>query len=161
MRRLEIIPVKNLNSMRYWTKVNHPLKVAYNFLIIELSRFIPFLEFKNLILRYLLGMKIGKNASIGIGVTFDFFHPRWIMIGEDVILGYNCTILCHEFLPREYRLGEVFIGDGVLVGANTTILAGVSIGEGAIVGAGSLVNRDIPPHSLAAGVPAKVIKKLD
>jgi len=161
LRRLQIYPVKDMNSMRYWTKVNHPLRIAYNFLVIQFFRFIPFLEFKNRALRLLLQMQIGKNTSVGIGVIFDFFYPGSIIIGDDVILGYNCTILCHEFLPREYRLGEVYIGNGVLIGANSTILAGVSVGEGAIIGAGSLVNTDIPPNTLAAGVPARVIKKLN
>jgi len=161
VRRLEYYPVEGINSMRLWTKVASPWRVAWNFLIIETCRIIPFLELKNWLLRHLVGVKIGSGASVGVMAMFDLFRPQWITLGDDVILGYNCTILCHEFLPREYRLGKVEIGRGVLVGANATILAGVSIGEGAIVAAGAVVNRDVPPYTLAAGVPARVVKQLE
>lgn len=53
---------------------------------------------------------------------------------------------------------EIEIGDHVWVGLRSVILKGVKIGNGAIIAAGSLVNRDVPPNSLAAGVPAKIIK---
>lgn len=93
-------------------------------------------------------------------VMVDIFHPEKISIGDKSILGYNSTILCHEFLPAEYRLGEVEIGKNVLIGANTTVLAGTKIGDGALVSAGSLVNRDVPPYTLAMGVPVKIVKNL-
>jgi len=91
---------------------------------------------------------------------FDIFYPEKIKIGSNVVIGYNSTILCHEFLRNEYRIGNVIIEDDVMVGANTTILPGVTIGKGAVVSACSLVNKDIPPYTFVGGVPARVIKNL-
>src|SRR5699024_10346262 len=70
---------------------------------------------------------------------------------------YNTTILAHEYLIEEYRLGEVRIGSNVLIGANTTILPGVTIGDGAIVSAAALINKDVPAGAFVGGNPAKVI----
>ena len=61
---------------------------------------------------------------------------------------------------RLYSKGPVIIGDNVWIGNNVSILANVEIGEGAIIGANSVVTRNIPPYTIAAGVPAQVIKKL-
>ncbi|TDA65856.1 MAG: acyltransferase [Clostridia bacterium] len=158
MRRLERYPVTGKNSMQFWPRVVSPWRMVKNFVVIEIGRYIPVLSWKNSLYRRFLGLDIGSDASIGLMVMLDIFHPDYISIGAGSIIGYNTTILCHEFLPREYRLGRVSIGQGVLVGANCTILPGVSIGDGAVVAAHSLVNRDIPPHTLAGGVPARVIR---
>ncbi len=106
-------------------------------------------------------MRVGKNVSVGLMAMMDVLFPQLISIGENSIIGYNATILCHEFRIKEFCTGKVEIGANVLIGANSTILPGVQIGEGAQVGAGSLVNRDIPPGVLAAGVPARVIGKVE
>jgi acetyltransferase-like isoleucine patch superfamily enzyme len=157
MRRLEIYKVDGKNSMHYRWRLAGFWRVCWNFMVIQLVRVIPFLRLKNWCLRYLLGMKVGRHASVAVMVMFDIFLPHYITIGEDAVLGYNCTILCHEFLLREYRIGKVEIGPGVHIGANTTVLAGVNIGEGAVVSACSLVNHDIPPYVVAGGVPARIL----
>ena len=105
------------------------------------------------------GMKVGRDVSFGLASMVDIFFPQLITIGENCVIGYNSTILCHEFLIHEYRTGEVIIGRDVMIGANSTILPGVIIGDGAVVGAGALVNRDVPCGAMVAGVPAQVIKK--
>jgi acetyltransferase-like isoleucine patch superfamily enzyme len=56
---------------------------------------------------------------------------------------------------------RVVIGDDVWVGGNATILPGVTIGDGAVVAAGAVVTRDVPAHSVVAGVPAKVVRRLE
>ena len=63
--------------------------------------------------------------------------------------------MCEQ--PVQY--GEINIGNDVWIGSNVKVLDGVTIGDGSVVGAGSVVNVDIPPYSVAAGVPAKVIKR--
>jgi acetyltransferase-like isoleucine patch superfamily enzyme len=90
-------------------------------------------------------------------VMLDIFFPQDITIGEDTIIGYHSTILCHEFLRHEWRRGPVVIGRDVMIGANTTVLPGVVIGDGATISAGSLVNRDVPAGAIVGGVPIRLI----
>ena len=87
----------------------------------------------------------------------DTMFPERITVGENSIIGFNTTILAHEYLIEEYRVGDVIIGDRVMIGANTTILPGVEIGNDAIVSAASLVNRDIPAGAMAGGNPVRII----
>lgn len=154
MRRLEIRPTPDENSMRsLWWAVPF-WRVARNFLVIYLCRFLPSLEVKNFLYR-LIGLRIGRKASVGLGVIFDVFWPELITVGDNSIIGFNSTILAHEFLIREYRTGPVVIGRDVMIGANSTVLAGVCVGDGAVVSAMSLVNRDVAPGARVMGVPAK------
>jgi acetyltransferase-like isoleucine patch superfamily enzyme len=146
--------------MQYSFRIVGLPRVAFNFLVITLCRYLPFLGLKSFLYRRLLGVKLGKNVSVGLMAMFDVFFPQMILIGDDTIIGYNATILTHEFLVREYRRGPVEIGSGALIGSNATVLPGVRIGDGAVVGAGSLVNRDIPPGALAGGVPVKILKEI-
>ncbi|MCK5698777.1 MAG: acyltransferase, partial [Candidatus Aenigmarchaeota archaeon] len=87
------------------------------------------------------------------------FFPELIEIGENCIIGYNATVLAHEFLIDEYRTGRVKIGDNVLIGANTTVLAGVMIGDNAQVSAMTLVNKDVLKNAKVGGVPLRSISK--
>jgi len=157
-RKIERFPTSHANSLEKWYRIKNPLRVIFNFVVIYLCRFMPSLWLKRKLLR-LTGMKIGKKVSIGLFAMFDIFFPELIEIGDFSIIGYNATILAHEFLVEEYRTGRVKIGRRVMVGANSTVLPGVEIGDGAVIGAMSLVNRDIPPKALAAGVPARIIKR--
>jgi acetyltransferase-like isoleucine patch superfamily enzyme len=144
------------NSLYYWTSYVHPLRVTFNFIIIQLCRFLPALKLKNSLYR-LLGMKVGNDVSVGLMAMFDIFFPQLITIGDNSIIGYNATILAHEFLIREWVTGEIKIGKNVLIGANTTVLAGVAVGDGATVSAHSLVNHDVPAGAFYGGVPAAEI----
>jgi len=83
--------------------------------------------------------------------------PEKITVGDNSIIGYNTTLLAHEYLIREYRLGEIIIGNEVMIGANTTILPGVTIGDGAIVSAGTLVHKDVPDGAFVGGNPMRII----
>src|SRR5690625_5712267 len=83
----------------------------------------------------------------------DIMIPEKIKVGSNSIIGYNTTILAHEYLIKEYRVGKVIIGDEVMIGANTTILPGVTIGDGAIVSAKTLVHKNVPPGSFVGGNP--------
>ncbi|QGP92233.1 2,3,4,5-tetrahydropyridine-2,6-dicarboxylate N-acetyltransferase [Neomoorella glycerini] len=161
MRRTITYPVNGHNAMASWRRVAPLWRVAWNFFWIELSRFLPFLRLKSWLLRHLVGMDVAPTAAIGVMAMPDILRPDLIHIGPESIIGYNVTILTHEFLPRAYRLGAVEIGAWVLIGANVTILPGVRIGDGAIVGAGAVVTRDVPAGTMVGGVPARVIGRLD
>jgi acetyltransferase-like isoleucine patch superfamily enzyme len=104
-------------------------------------------------------MKVGEETAVALMVMMDIMFPERISIGRNSIIGYNTTILAHEYLIKEYRLGDVVIGDEVMIGANTTILPGVTIGDGAIVSAGTLVHRDVPAGAFVGGNPMQVIRE--
>jgi len=155
--RLRSFPApEGRNSLHLWHKAVSPPRVVYNFLVITVSRYMPSLRLKNILLRS-AGINVGKDVSFGLAAMMDIFFPQLITIGDNCVIGYNSTILCHEFLLNEYRTGEVVIGRNVMIGANSTILPGVRIGDGASVGAGSVVTGDVPPGALAVGVPARVV----
>lgn len=103
-------------------------------------------------------MKIAPSARVGLAAMFDVFWPEKIEIGENSIIGYNVTILAHEFLIDGLRVGKTIIGKNVLIGANSTVLAGVRIGDGAVVSAMALVNGDVPAGCFAEGVPMRISK---
>ncbi len=156
MRHLETYRSKGPhNSLWYWSDVVSPIKVAFNYFCMSLARILPSLRLKN-ILYSVMGIKVGKNVSVGLEVNMDIFFPELIEIGDNSIIGFNSTILCHEFLIDEYRIGRVVIGKNVTIGANTTILPGVVIADHSIVSAHSLVNSDV--SGLVGGVPARSLR---
>ena len=108
---------------------------------------------------------IGDHTRVGLHNTV--IGP--VTIGNHVNLaqGITVTALNHNFPDAEKRIDEqgvstapVTIKDDIWIGANATILPGVSIGQHSVVAAGAVVTKDVPPHSLVAGVPAKVIKQI-
>lgn len=142
------------NSLQHWTDARNPIRMVINFLAIQIIKFSPVLRVKTWLLRR-LGADVGSGVSLALSATPDVFWPELITIEDDAIVGYDATILCHEFLREEYRTGEVVIGEGVMIGAETVILPGVHIGENARVAANSLVAEDVPAGATVAGVPAE------
>ncbi len=142
------------NSLQYWTEARHPLRIVINFLAVQLIKYSPILRVKTWVLRR-LGAEVGSGVSLALSATPDVFWPELIRLEDDAIIGYDATILCHEFLRGEYRTGEVVIGEGAMVGAEAVILPGVHIGADARVAANSLVAEDVPPGATVAGVPAE------
>lgn len=111
-------------------------------------------------------VRIGKNSRVGIGnVIMGPAH-----IGNETILGQHVLVtgLDHRFgdpdLPikdQGVNTKETRIGDGSFIGANVSILPGVSIGSHTVIGAGSVVTKSIPDYCVAIGNPAKTVKKYD
>jgi len=118
-------------------------------------------------------VEIQKNASVGkdCKISSHTFICEGVHIGDGVFIGHNVTFI-NDKHPRsvnpdgsmqteeDWKVVETFVCKGASVGSSATILCGVTIGEGAIVGAGAVVTKDVPPNSVVAGVPAKVIKKI-
>lgn len=157
MRRTKRYQVEDSNSLWQIYKTVPFLKVVKNFVVIQIARYTPFLGMKNWLYRNILKMKIGKQTAFALMVMPDIMFPEKITIGTNSVIGYNTTILAHEYLIKEYRIGEVEIGSNVLIGANTTILPGVTIGDGAVVSAATLVHKDVPEGAFVGGNPMKLI----
>ncbi|ADB61144.1 transferase hexapeptide repeat containing protein [Haloterrigena turkmenica DSM 5511] len=144
------------NSLADWTRARHPLRVAVSYVAVWLIRISPSLRLKRWLLRR-LGATVGPGVSWGLEATPDVFWPELITVEREAIVGYDATILCHEFLQDEYRTGEVVIGERAMIGAGAIVLPGVEIGANARVAANSLVTRDVPPGTTVAGVPAEPV----
>ncbi|MBX6378063.1 MAG: acyltransferase, partial [Clostridia bacterium] len=156
MRRVERHPVPGGgNAMRHWPRLAGFWRTVRNTAVLTVARYVPWFGVKNAFYR-LVGMQVEPGATVGFMAMFDIFFPHLVRVGANSIIGYNTTVLCHEFLIGEYRVGPVDIGRNVMIGANCTILPGVRIGDGAVVAAHSLVNRDVPAGAFAAGVPARI-----
>jgi len=153
--------VEGANSLWHVYKTVPFLKVVKNFIIIQMARYTPFLSMKNWLYRTFLKMKVGDQTSFALMVMLDVMFPEKIQVGRNTVIGYNTTILAHEYLIKEYRLGDVIIGDEVMIGANSTILPGVVIGDGAFVSAGTVVHKDVPAGAFVGGNPMRVVYTKD
>ncbi|MFX0142176.1 MAG: acyltransferase, partial [Candidatus Hodarchaeota archaeon] len=110
-------------------------------------------------------IKIGNNCRIGRGTLFDLASE--IVINDNVVISMGVTLLTHmdvgtsplSLQTKFIRHSKVKIENGAYLGANVTVLCGVTIGENAIVGAGAVVTKNIEQFSIVAGVPAKKIAK--
>ena len=101
---------------------------------------------------------IHPGARIGKGIMFD--HATSVVIGETAVVEDDFSMLHEVTLGGSGKEGgdrHPKIGRGVLIGAGAKILGNIRVGEGAKIGAGSVVLRDVPPHTMVAGVPAKVV----
>lgn len=112
----------------------------------------------------------GKNITIGKNVFFNtgcsFQDRGGISIGNGSMIGMNVTIATlNHGLSLETRNitypSPVIIGENVWIGSNSTILPGVTIGDNSVVAAGAVVTKDVPENTVVAGVPAKVVKKIN
>ncbi|WP_342432967.1 acyltransferase [Neobacillus sp. FSL H8-0543] len=157
MRNTTRFPVEGANSLWHVYKTVPFWKVVRNFIVIQLARYTPFLGMKNWLYRFFLGLKVGEQTSFALMVMLDVMFPEKISVGRNTVIGYNTTILAHEYLIKEYRLGPVEIGSEVMIGANSTILPGITIGDGAIVSAGTLVHKNVPAGAFVGGNPMRII----
>ena len=112
---------------------------------------------------------VGNNVSIGPNVVLYSIYKR-IVFGNNVLLGPGITMVSgdhsirkigvpiidnHEKLPEDDA--DIIVEDEVWIGANVTVLKGVTIGRGSVVAAGAVCVKSIPPYAIAGGVPAKII----
>ncbi len=118
-------------------------------------------------------VEIQKGASIGkdCKISSHTFICEGVHIGDGVFVGHNVTFINDKF-PRavnpdgsmqteeDWELIETFIKDRVSIGSSSTIMGGITIGENSVIGAGAVVTKDVPPNTVVAGVPAKVIKTI-
>ncbi len=113
-------------------------------------------------------IKVGKGTFIGESVVIR--GQGGVTIGDSVLIGPQARILAvnHNYadvarpvIDQGITADGIVVEDGAWVGAGAAILDGVRVGRGAVVGANAVVTRDVPPHCVAVGAPARVIRKLD
>lgn len=107
---------------------------------------------------------IGKNVFINSGCRFQ--DQGGIDLGDGVLVGHNVVLatLNHDFSPEKRSTthpAPIKIGKNVWIGANVTVIPGVTIGDNAIIAAGAVVTKDVLPNMIVGGVPAKVMKKIE
>lgn len=119
-------------------------------------------------------VEIQKNATIGKNckISSHTFICEGVHIEDNVFVGHNVTFINDKY-PRstnndgslqtesDWSVVETFVKKGASIGSSSTILCGVTIGENAIVGAGAVVTKDVPPYTIVAGIPAKIIKEIE
>ena len=118
-------------------------------------------------------VEIQKNATVGKNckISSHTFICEGVHIEDNVFIGHNVTFI-NDKVPRsvnedgsmqsekDWQVIETYIKKGSSIGSSATIMCGVTIGEKAMVGAGAVVTKNVPPNSIVAGVPAKIIKKI-
>jgi len=142
-------------------------KFLFRFFLSRVSLFCPNIKLRVLFAKW-RGVKIGNDVYIGHNVEFDMIFPSLITIGDHCGIGSGVYISAHHSIPTETPLSKVYpreiqpviIGKGVDVNLNVIIQPGVKIGDYSIIGNGAVVTKDIPPMTLAVGIPAKPIKDL-
>jgi acetyltransferase-like isoleucine patch superfamily enzyme len=146
-----------LGRLRYFFKVLH------NYMCYIIASKIPSGELK-LILYRSMGAKIGKRVVLTSDVHIDPDWSEFLTIEDGVAVGPRAMFITHVRPLTEHEgrvpafVAPVTVKRNAWIGSSATIIAGVTVGEGAIVAAGAVVTKDVPPYTFVGGVPAKVIK---
>ncbi len=124
--------------------------------------------------KYLIkkGAIIGENTRIISNISSFGSEPYLIEVGSNCLISSDVSFMTHDggisvlynlnyFDYKVDKLAPIKIGNNVFVGARSTIMPGVTIGDNCIIGLGSIVTKDVPSNSVVCGVPAKVIKTID
>ncbi|MEA3389275.1 acyltransferase [Sphingobium sp. CCH11-B1] len=102
------------------------------------------------------GMDIHPTAEFSLSTHFDKTYPKGVHVAEESYVALGVMILTHDTTRRLYR--DTRIERHCFIGARSLIMPGVTVGEGSIVAAGAVVVHDVPPRSIVAGNPAKVVR---
>ena len=118
-------------------------------------------------LEYGCNLVCGERVFINFGATI--LAQARVTLGNGVMVGPNCSLITvgHPVNDQEMRAGgweiakPIAIGDNTWLGANATVLPGITIGKNCVIGAGTLITTDIPDNSLVLGSPGRVVRKLE
>lgn len=156
MRNIEIINTNKGKSSEGWREKKSIFIVSKNWFLGWLASRVP--GRTNQFFYKAMGVKIGKNVQIMPDVRMDIFFPELIEICDNVVIGQETFIACHEFNITEFRYGKIKIGKNVLIGARSFLLPGITIGENSLVSANSTIYKDVPENVLAFGSPLEFKK---
>ena len=110
------------------------------------------------------GLKVGENFNRQQGCFIDPTHCWLIEIGNNVTMSIRVVLMAHDASTKNSlgytKIGKIKIKDNVFLGANTIVLPNVTIGENSVIGANSVVTKDVPPNSVVAGNPARIISSI-
>jgi acetyltransferase-like isoleucine patch superfamily enzyme len=147
------IMISRLLWILYRIKIEMLMRISDEYTIAELFR------------KY-QGIRIGKRCRI-IGRRFSMFgsEPYLVEIGDNVTIAEDVKFITHDGgvailrdkVPDLNVYGKIIIRDNCFIGVNSVLMPNITIGPNTVVGAGAVVTRDVPPNTIAAGVPAKVI----
>lgn len=118
-----------------------------------------------------MGCKVGNGCFIGDHVRIDTGHADMITLEDSVSIAGGTRLLCHQrdfsnycigddYMKLGYVIKPIVLKKGCLIGMESFVMPGVTVGEGAIVAAGSMVTKDVPAWTIAMGRPAKVVKEI-
>lgn len=118
-----------------------------------------------------VGCHVGKGCFIGDSVKIDTGHADMITLEDSVSVAGGTRLLCHQrdfsdyyvgrdYMKLDYTIKPIVLKKGCLIGMESFVFPGVTVGEGAIVGAFSLVTKDIPAWTVAMGRPARVVREI-
>jgi UDP-2-acetamido-3-amino-2,3-dideoxy-glucuronate N-acetyltransferase len=156
------MPVGNTVRLGKEVRILHPdLVNLYGCVIGDETRIGTFVEVQ-------VGARIGSRCKI----SSHTFVCEGVTIDDEVFVGHGVMFINDLFPaattedgkpqgPSDWKVVPTHVCRRASIGSNATILCGVTIGEGATVGAGAVVTRDVPPHSVVAGVPARVVRIIE
>lgn len=131
----------------------------------ERTQLVSYVARLEIVVAYGATMKIGAHSLVNFGTSL-VAHDS-VTIGDHCLIGTHCMIMDSPFhnVEPDQRLAPpetapITIGNNVWLASRVIVMPGVTIGDDSVVGIGSVVTKDIPPRSLAVGVPAKVIREL-
>ena len=132
-----------------------PIRIVLRKILIPFIQFVPGWRLRTFLWR-VCGARIDSSVWIARTAVLDEEALELITIEEGVRISYGVMLITHSDLDKE--IGAIRIGRQAWIGAGAIVLPGVTIGSYSVVGAAALVNKDVPPDTRVAGVPARVIK---
>ncbi len=145
-------------------KGDRDLKRYWHMFFHKIANILPINKFTRADIYRMAGVNIEKGVVRVGKVHVDTIHPEDVFIGNGSVIADGVHMITHFMDVKNMRefayfRGQIKIGRYCYIGTNTIFTKGVTVGDGAVIGAGSVVNKDIPPYEVWAGVPAKCICK--